>query len=268
MSSRAASSRTRRARRTRFAIIGALLTCLIIPAAYAMWPYAAGYQSMTSVTQHKAPAINMPAARESSANTVQPSPSTAFPHIDWDALAMQNPDVIAWVTVPGTSIDYAVVRASADNPQFYLTHDINGNASPYGCPYLDADVAAQGGIDAPFPVIYGHHLINGLMFSDFAKFSDADYAAEHRQILLMTPDGNVELEVFAVNVVDANAEGIQVAFDSPDDLTRYIKNKVRESEAVLASEPEDPWERVFCFVTCSYGSSNERTLVYATKRDA
>lgn len=257
----------RRTKRMRFGITLALLGCLIVPAAYAAWPYAAGYSSMNSASQHviASPRINMPDAPD--VPSVSGQAGTAFPLIDWEALRAQNPDVVAWVTVPGTSIDYPVVQASPNDPQFYLAHDINKNDSLYGCPYLDADVAALGGTNAPFPVIYGHHLINGLMFSNFARFADEAYAAEHRQVLLMTPDENKELEVIGVNVVDADVEKLQVAFESEEELTRYLAARLSESEVVLPSSAEQPLKQVFCFVTCSYGSDNERTLVYAVERD-
>lgn len=255
----------KRIRRMRLSIAFALLGCLIIPAAYAAWPYAAGYFSMASATQHviASPRIDLPDAPAAPSQE-----SAAFPLIDWEALRAQNPDVTAWLNVPHTSIDYPIVQASPDNPQFYLTHDINKTSSLYGCPYLDADIATLGGTEALFPVIYGHHLINGLMFSNFAKFADEDYAAERRQILLMTPDANKELEVIGVNVVDADVERLRVAFEDEEDLACYLTARLAESEVVFPYDAAQLSGRVFCFVTCSYGSDNERTLVYAVERSS
>ena len=47
---------------------------------------------------------------------------------------------------------------------------------------------------------------DGSMFSAFASYSDAGFAAEHDEILLQTPEGNARLRVVAVDVVDSNVE--------------------------------------------------------------
>ena len=182
--------------------------------------------------------------------------------IDWEGLSQLNPDVIGWVSVPGTRVDYAIVQANPNDPQHYLTYDIRHRKTPYGCPYLDADAAAEGGLDALFPIIYGHHLINGKMFSDFAKFSDADYAREHARILIETPKELIELSVIAVNVVNADEELIQTRFANAEELNAYLRERIAESEVVIEEAPAT-YDQVFCFVTCSYGSDNERTLIYA-----
>ena len=187
--------------------------------------------------------------------------------IDWEGLRRANPDVIGWISVPGTRIDYAIVQASRQDPQHYLYHDVAHQESPYGCPYLDADAASQGGLAASFPIIYGHHLINGQMFSDFAKFANADYAREHSVIFIETPGGVVKLKALAVNVVDANQELIQTSFADENELTAYLQKRISESEVILDYSDTAIYRQVFCFVTCSYGSENERTLVYATPED-
>ena len=44
--------------------------------------------------------------------------------IDWDYWTHVNPDVVAWIEVPGTAISQPVVQASRDDPTYYLTHDV------------------------------------------------------------------------------------------------------------------------------------------------
>ena len=131
--------------------------------------------------------------------------SDGVPTVDWDYWLSVNPDIVAWVSVPGTEIDYPVVQASADDPTFYLDHDVYRGWNPYGCPYLDAACAGRG-IDSPLALMFAHHMNDGSMFSAFASYSDAGFAAEHDEILLQTPEGNARLRVVAVDVVDSNVE--------------------------------------------------------------
>lgn len=51
-----------------------------------------------------------------------------FPEVDWDYWKSVNPDVIGWVTVPGTNIDSPIVQAHSDDPEYYL-QAINSSSS-------------------------------------------------------------------------------------------------------------------------------------------
>lgn len=204
------------------------------------------------VAKHHAP---------SSLESSEESGASDFPQIDWHGLSACNPDAAAWVYVPGTRIDHPLVQAHGSDPQRYLEHDLYGSSSLYGCPYLDASCAAQGGADAPFVVAYGHSLVTGDMFSDFQRFSDAAYAQEHRRILFLTPAESRELAVVAANVVDANTERIELGFSSYAEAAAYVSSKLPECEVVLGAPSPD--RRLYCFICCSYQTDNARTLVYA-----
>ena len=58
--------------------------------------------------------------------------------IDWDALPAS---VVAWVRVPGTTVDYPIVQGRPQSPDFSLTHDAGGERSAWGAPYIDAAVS-------------------------------------------------------------------------------------------------------------------------------
>ena len=74
--------------------------------------------------------------------------------IDWDALPAS---VVAWVRVPGTTVDYPIVQGRTESPDFYLTHDAGGERSAWGAPYIDAG-CAQG---AESPLVIGRALDSG-----------------------------------------------------------------------------------------------------------
>ena len=117
--------------------------------------------------------------------------------IDWDSLPQE---VIAWVEVPGTNIDEPIVQATPDVPNAYLHKDALGQGA-YGTPYIDCECS----VDSRFVMVYGHHMSDGSVFADFARFSNEDYAREHNRIILYERDGEtVELWVCAVDIVNAS----------------------------------------------------------------
>lgn len=116
--------------------------------------------------------------------------------VDWDYWRVVNPAIVAWVSVDGTAIDYAVVQAPGGDPDYYLSHDIYRSWNPYGCPYVDAACDGVGGMSA---VVFGHNMGGGFvaMFADFARYSDEAFARSHPTIELQTPNGAMELSVSA-----------------------------------------------------------------------
>ena len=176
--------------------------------------------------------------------------------IDWDALPAS---VVAWVRVPGTTVDYPIVQGWPESPDFYLTHDAGGERSAWGAPYIDA--GCPQGAESPLVIVYGHHMSDGTMFAPFAQYSSRDFAEGHRTIRVYTREKEIKLEVFAVDVVDASSEGKRTDFADVAELDVYLGDKLSQCEVVL--EESSDVSQAWAFVTCSYQTSNSRTVVYA-----
>lgn len=176
--------------------------------------------------------------------------------IDWDALPAS---VVAWVRVPDTTVDYPIVQGRPESPDFYLTHGANSERSAWGAPYIDAGCAQ--GAESPLVIVYGHHMSDGTMFAPLAQYSSRDFADGHHTIRVYTREKEIELEVFAVDVVDASSEGKRTDFADAAELDAYLGDKLSRCEVVL-EEPADVVQ-AWAFVTCSYQTSNSRTVVYA-----
>lgn len=173
--------------------------------------------------------------------------------IDWGSLPES---VIAWVEVPGTSIDEPIVQASQDAPNAFLHIDALGQGA-YGTPYIDCDCT----IDSRFVMVYGHHMSDGSAFADFANYIDENYANEHDEIIVYKRSGDVlELHPVAVDVVNASRESLVI--DQKTDFSEMVS----KSDLVIC-EPEEN-AQLFAFTTCSYQTRNSRTVVYCSENDS
>lgn len=184
-----------------------------------------------------------------------------FPSVDWAHLQSANPAIVGWVTVPGTTIDFPVCAASADAPNYWLTHDASGGYNIYGVPFLDADCA--GGIEGSRnTVILGHNFHGGRMFAPFADYLDEDFAREHRTVLLQTPTAKYRLKVMAAEAIPGWQKAKVTEFENDGQFLRYVGERLEAADVVL--ENDLGIERLFTFVTCSYTqwAQNERTCVY------
>lgn len=184
-------------------------------------------------------------------------------NIDWGYWQNVNPDVVGWIIVPRTGVSQPVVQARRDNPTFYLSHDVYGNWNPFGAVYLDASIEGLG-FSAPNVLILGHNVSGPAsgMFAELTQYANEDFAASHRSVLILTPEGRHRFEVFASDVVDARETDALTAFASHDVFTAYVDACV-QSANVLLEAPQAP-ERIMTLATCSYSQwEDERTLVFA-----
>ena len=147
---------------------------------------------------------------------------------------------------------------TGDAPNRYLYEDALRQGS-CGTPYLDWECT----LESAFSIVYGHHMDDGSVFADFARFSDRAYAEEHRDIFVWTraDDRTHELRVVAADVADADDELVRVSFESDEEQTAFLGERISCSDLVL-EEPDLSTSRVWAFATCSYQASNSRTVVY------
>lgn len=186
---------------------------------------------------------------------------TTIQAVDWDYWLATNPNIVAWVTVPGTAIDHPIVQATADDPTYYLTHDVYGNWNRYGCAYVDAGCDGLQGIST---VVFGHNmgLSTNSMFADFAKFSDEAFARSHPLIIVQTPQETIWLRVSAAEIVEGTEQAKRTNFADIDEMRAWFAERFAQADVKLENDEEA--ERIITFVTCSYTTyDNERTLVYA-----
>ena len=186
-----------------------------------------------------------------------------FPEVDWEYWKSVNPDVIAWVTVPGTNIDSPIVQAHSSDPEYYLHHDVYGKYNVYGCPYLDSGCEAEG-FKSYNSVIFGHHMNDQTVFSAFSKYTDADFAKENGKVLLQMPGEKHILSVKLAEMINAGTDrSKRTSFVDAADFGRWYAERADAADMVLdAAVPS----RNVTFVTCSYNRwKNERTLVFASE---
>lgn len=174
--------------------------------------------------------------------------------INFEVLKRINPDIIGWITIPGTVIDYPICWRSGDN-DYYMTHSATGEKKPYGAIMMDGSSSPEA--SDCLVVLYGHHMKNGTMFREIVKYSDPFYLEQHRTIQIYFPDRE---ELYTViGTVVCQAEDMQTKNMMTD---KIIEEKW--SEGVFQEiEWKEPIERVLALVTCSYGSENERTICFA-----
>ena len=108
------------------------------------------------------------------------------------------------------------------------------------------------------------------LYSAFNAFTPQDMMAliEAQGVPLKVERGNRVFPVSdkAVDVVDASSEGKRTDFAGAAELDAYLGDKLSRCEVVL--EDSADVAHAWAFVTCSYQTSNSRTVVYAKEVEA
>lgn len=180
---------------------------------------------------------------------------------DWDALKALNPDIVGWIIVPGTKINYPIVQGR-DN-EYYLYHLFDASSSGTGA--IFADYEGSPTLNGQHNIIYGHNMFDGSMFSDMIMYSTQSFFDEHRTLFLCTPDLNFELSAIAATKVSADAELRQFSFASQEAFVAFMQQSLA---APLAAAPDmqeliGEAESLYSFVTCETFDASTRIILSA-----
>lgn len=218
-------------------------------------------RSSEKVYQDLAQEMETPVEKETPQESFREESHYAAP-VDFEHLCQINPDVVGWLTVPGTAIDYPILHDPESNDT-YLTNDIEGNKSAAGSIYLDCDNAAD--FSDYHNVIYGHHMRNGTMFADIMKFRDQEFLESHQTITIYLPDRELRLCPYACLYTTPDGFRRKTQFDSREQLQEYADEMVKNATAFI--EPGQEIERLYSLVTCSYEFEDARTILYCYEID-
>ena len=182
--------------------------------------------------------------------------------VDFEALRQINPDVYAWVTIPGTAINYPVLHRAGDNG-FYTNHSSDGSYYSGGSIYIE-DYNTTDFTD-PVTVMYGHNLRNGTMFAQLNDFADVAVFDQHPQIYVYTPEKLYIYDIFFAGPHSNEHLLICHDFAEREDFESFF-TELKDSHSLSTQLRPDLFpaygeDRVLVLSTCFRGNNRQRFLV-------
>ena len=113
--------------------------------------------------------------------------------VDLEALRQVSDDVLGWICIPDTPVNYPLL--ALDNNQDGLTRTWDGQYSSAGSIFLECKNKRDLGDFNT--LIYGHYMKNGTMFGSLKYYADADYLSAHPYIYLVTDESVHRYAVFS-----------------------------------------------------------------------
>ena len=174
-----------------------------------------------------------------------------LPSVDFDELEAINPDVVGWIYVPGTPINYPVVQTT-DNTT-YLRKLFDGTPNGSGTVFMDCDDTAPGGIDQQ-TTLYGHHTQDGKMFRAIDYALDQDKFDQIDAVYYMTRDATYVCRPLMDCLVEDTFTDARIAtFEDEGAFSSYLTTMRGMAKAVAedVDERQASAENVLTLVTCS-----------------
>ncbi len=168
-----------------------------------------------------------------------------------------NPDVLGWLTIDDTHIDYPVVIGETDME--YVNKDVYGDFALSGSIFLDSDNARD--LSDAYTLVYGHHMDNGAMFGDVVEFVNTDYFESHQTGTLYLPDATYTIEIFACVQVDAFDSMIYDPLAQNGDVSELL-NYVDEIAVQSRYIGVQPTDKVIGLSTCAEAETNGRVVIF------
>lgn len=181
-------------------------------------------------------------------------------------LYAMNNDLVGWITVPGTKIDYPVVQ-SPKNRDYYLYRNFQGKHSSWGCIYAreECDVFTP----SDNVVLYGHHMKDGSMFAQLDKYKRKSYWEENQYLYFNTLYEEYTYQIIAAFKTSANVgEGFAYHTfnyaDSEDEFDAFMK-QVRKLQMYKTGVTAEYGDVLLTLSTCEYTLENGRFVVIAKR---
>lgn len=193
--------------------------------------------------------------------------------INWEEWMTRNDNVYAWLKIGDTNVNQPILQHPAID-DYYLTHNIDGEALIDGCLYTQLSYNSKDLTSDKVTVVYGHTFQdNDKMFSTLHNFEDPEFFETHPTFYVYTPTQRLEYEVVSAFEYDnrhiletrdfsdpAVVEEFYGMIQNPESINKNVRN---------LEEPLDPEnDKMLILSTCTKPSSKTaRYLVCSVLRD-
>ncbi len=170
-----------------------------------------------------------------------------------------NPDVIGWLKVNNTNVDYPVVQSN-DN-EYYLKHNLYKETDKNGWIFMDYR-NSHNFLDAN-TIIYGHNMYySGVMFGTLVNaYKKTWYTNPENQIISYdTIYESNKYQIFSIYKVQKTKDYLKTYFGSDEEFNNYVDLVKGRSIHDFGIEV-NPGDKILTLSTCT--GENQRLVIHA-----
>lgn len=201
-----------------------------------------------------------PAAQETLSDEAgSPEPAmeaVLYPEVDFASLLEVNSDVVGWVYIEDTKINYPILQGE-DN-RYYVSTLIDGRVNGAGSIFMDYHNTPD--FSDRHTILYGHNMKNGTMFAGITNYCSQEYYDAHPMGLIMTPEGNYRFEIVSAYVASLGDPAWQLEFVDDADAMNWLEKAMERSPFISRYDPR-PDDRIVTLSTCTYEFNDARFVL-------
>lgn len=181
--------------------------------------------------------------------------------IDFEKLKNINADIVGWIKVNGTKVEYPIVQSKDNN--YYLTHSLDKTYNSAGWIFIDY----KNNLDTTDKniVIYGHNRRDGTMFGSLKNILEEEWYnnKENRYIVFETAKGTEIYEVFSVYQIEVEDYYIKTNFSNNEEFEEFINTVKSRSIKNFENEVTNN-DNILTLSTCA-NNNKYRVVLHAKK---
>ena len=178
--------------------------------------------------------------------------------IDFQALWEKNEDIVGWICIPGTPVDYALVRGTETDE--YLHKGADGAYDYAGAIFL----LPHASLSDMHCIIYGHNMRSGTMFGSLKKYWEAGYLEKHPCIYLYAPGYSMKAEIFSLFTAESGSGAYRYGFcPGSAEYGRWQKEMASRSEQACGPEVTPGMQCITLSTCVSGGRRSARRVIHA-----
>ena len=178
-------------------------------------------------------------------------------NVDFNKLKITNKDVIGWLKVNGTNINYPFVQAK-DN-KYYLTHSFDKSYNSAGWLFLDY---RNNSTDNRNIIIYAHGRNDKTMFGSLRTVLTKNWLSNQNNyvIKISTEKENSLWQIFSVYHIPTTSDYLQTNFDSDIEYQEFL-DMIKDRSSYNFNTSVNSNDNILTLSTC-YNNS-DKIVVHA-----
>lgn len=176
-------------------------------------------------------------------------------NVDFNSLKRTNPDVVGWLKVNGTNINYPFVQSS-DN-EYYLTHSFNKSYNGAGWVFLDY---RNNGTNNKNTIIYAHGRSNKTMFGTLKNVLNNGWLnnTNNYVIKISTETENSLWQIFSVYRIPTTSDYLQTNFNDETEYQNFL-DMIKDRSSYNFNTSVASTDNILTLSTC-YNNSDKMVV--------
>ncbi|MBR1416510.1 MAG: class B sortase [Bacilli bacterium] len=173
-----------------------------------------------------------------------------------------NDETVGWLKVPGTNIDYPIVKTN--NNDYYLDHNYDKKKDYNGWVYMNY-LNNSKDLDKNTILFAHNRYYSGVMFGTLSNVAKENWYSEAKNISIYynTMYEEMEWEVFSIYRIKVTDDYLQTSFSNDNEFLEFV-SMLKERSIFQSDTPITSEDKILTLSTCV--ENDKRLVVHAVLR--